>query len=376
MKNPDRTEIYYMPVLGYNVYNSLMAGIVLHNVSFFEKKFEYAIMPMYATRTKNLAGGADLQYHIYLSNHVLKKITLQETIGHYAYQDDYYSSLNNEYNYHHLNEYTKLDSRIIFKFKGPHPQKKITKEFEIRDVFVKKEIAYGYYYRPITEDYNFVKTEYRRINSNPLDASSQKIAVVFNDQFLKATVELKQFITYGSKSKGAAFRFFGGYANINSTLQRDVDYRYNLSGTQGKNDFLYDDIFIGRTESTGIWSQQFIKTDAGFTTPTLFYRKATKWMFGFNASTTLPGLIPFKLYVNLGTFNDSKLSFIDFKGISYELGVEIPVIKDVLTVYIPFSYSNDIQYVIDKQNYHLGNLIRFELHLQKLNPLNYIRTTY
>ena len=376
IENPARTEIYYMPVLGYNVYNSLMAGIVLHNVSFFEKKFEYAIMPMYATRTKNLAGGADLQYHIYLSNDVLKKITLQETIGHYAYQDDYYSPLNNEYNYHHLNEYTKLDSRIIFKFKGPHPQKKITKEFEIRDVFVKREIAYGYYYRPVTEEYNFVKTEYRRINSNPLDASSQKIAVVFNNQFLKATVELKQFITYGSKSKGAAFRFFGGYANINSTLQRDVDYRYNLSGTQGKNDFLYDDIFIGRTESTGIWSQQFIKTDAGFTTPTLFYRKATKWMFGFNASTTLPGLIPFKLYVNLGTFNDSKLSFIDFKGISYELGVEIPVIKDVLTVYIPFSYSNDIQYVIDKQNYHFGNLIRFELHLQKLNPLNYIRTTY
>lgn len=100
-------------------------------------------------------------------------------------------------------------------------------------------------------------------------------------------------------------------------------------------------------------------------------------MVGLNASTTLPGLIPFRLYANIGTFNDAnKIGGDENYGISWELGVELTVMKDVLSVYLPFAYSRDIKYVVDQRNYNTSDLIRFELHLQNLNPLKYIRTTF
>ena len=375
-ENPERTSIYYIPVVGYNLYNSIMPGIVLHNINFFEKKFEYALMPMYGTRTKDIAGGLDLQYHVYLNNNTIKKITFEEIIGHYAYAEDFYTPFNNSYNYHHIQKFTKFDTRAIILLKRPHPQKDIRKEIEIRDVFVKRDIPFNAFYAPQQIDYNYLKLEYRRVNGNPLDASSQKVFAVMNKDFIQLNAELKQFFCYGQMNKGASIRFFTGFTKINNEIQHDVDYRYNLSGTTGATDYLYDDIYLGRTETNEIWSQQFNRTGAGFTAPTLFYRKAEKWITGFNASTTLPGLIPFKLYANVGTFDNAKLSFIDFSGITWELGVEFPVIKNVLTIYFPFAYSKDIKYAIDSQNLNFGNTIRFELHLQNLNPLTYIRNIY
>jgi hypothetical protein len=373
IENENRSDFYYIPVVGYNLYNSVMAGAAFHNVSHLEKRFEFAVMPLYATRSKDLAGGADLRYHIYLNNKTFRKITLQETIGHYAYEVDSYTPPDGSYEYLNLLHFTKFDSRIILKLNDPHPQKKISRELELRNVFVRRDIAYAYYYHPRVEDYNYLKLEYRRINSNSLDASLQKFTIVGNDQFIRACGEIQQFFNYGVKHKGLQLRLFAGYANINEHLQRDVDYRYNLSGSTGNRDFMYDDIFVGRTETEGIWSQQFIRNAAGFTAPTLFYRKATKWMTGLNLSTTLPGMIPFKLYANVGTFNDAKIERIDFGGISYEFGVELPLFKDALRIYLPFSYSADIKYAIDEQGLKFGELIRFEMHLQKLNPLHYIR---
>ncbi len=385
IENPDRTQFFYIPVVGFNMYNSVMGGFVFHNVSFHEKPFEFAVMPMYASRTKDLSGGADFRYHFYIKNSFIKNITLQETIGHYAYGNDDYTNETSGVSYSNILKYSKFDTRLILTLTKPHPQKNISKEIELRNVFVNRDIAEsdliqgpGFIYtkKPKKVTYNYFTAEYRRINANVFDASSQRFAVTFDVDHIKAVTELKQFFCFGPKNKGINVRFFGGYVNIAKEVKPDADYRFNLSGTVGSRDYLYDDIFLGRTETSGLLAQQFIRNDAGFTTSSFFYRKAHHWMTGLNMSTTLPGLIPFRLYANLGTFNDANKSGIVESGtVSWEIGIELPVMKDVLTIYLPFSYSKDIKYVIDQKQLKTADLIRFELHLQKLNPLNYIRTT-
>jgi hypothetical protein len=332
---------------------------------------------MYATRTKDLTGGADFQYHFYPKSGSIHRITLQETIGHYAYANDEYVNETKGVTYSDILKFTKSDTRLIFSFRNPQPKKKITKELEIRNVLVNRDVAYFYDYKPQVVTFDYLKAEYRRINSNILDAGSQKFAAIYDIDHFKANVEFKQFFCYGKKDKGFNMRFFAGYVHLNDqNVNPDVDYRYNLSGTVGSKDYLYDDIFIGRSETEGLLSHQFIRNDAGFTTPTTFYRTANQWMAGLNVSTTLPGIIPFKLYANLGTFNDADMIGTEkYSAIAWELGVELPVMKDVFTVYFPFAYSNDIKYIIDQNELKFADLIRFELHLQKLNPLNYIRTT-
>ena len=50
--------------------------------------------------------------------------------------------------------------------------------------------------------------------------------------------------------------------------------------------------------------------------------------------------------------------------LSWELGVDLPVIKDIFVIYLPFAYSDDIKYAVTESGIRQqGDLIRFELHL-------------
>jgi len=146
----------------------------------------------------------------------------------------------------------------------------------------------------------------------------------------------------------------------------------NLSGQTGLRDYLFDEIFLGRSETDGLLSHQFIASYGGFKTPTFFYRQAKSWMLSINATSSLPGLIPFRVFANAGIFDGAELP--DITGnFSWEIGIDLPVIKDIFVLYFPFLYSNDIKYAIDQQKLSKGDLIRFELHLHKLNPIKLIK---
>ena len=149
----------------------------------------------------------------------------------------------------------------------------------------------------------------------------------------------------------------------------------NLTGKSGIEEYLFDEVFLGRTEKNGILSKQYLNDYAGFRTPTFFYRLSEKWMIGFNATTSLPGLIPFRIFVNTGIFDNSDDGG-TYGKVSWELGVDLPIIKDIFVISLPFAYSDDIKYLIDKEKLKPLDLIRFELHLNMLNPLNFIKNIY
>ena len=47
VEEPERTTIYYSPLLGYNTTDQVMAGLLLHNQNVFQKRVEMRIAPMY-----------------------------------------------------------------------------------------------------------------------------------------------------------------------------------------------------------------------------------------------------------------------------------------------------------------------------------------
>jgi hypothetical protein len=52
--NPNKTEIYYSPIIGWNQYNKTLIGLVFYNSLIPMRRFDYAIMPMYATGSNTL----------------------------------------------------------------------------------------------------------------------------------------------------------------------------------------------------------------------------------------------------------------------------------------------------------------------------------
>ena len=370
MEDSKRTQIFFLPAIGWNNYNKLMAGAAFHNISFHEKKIEYVLMPLFGIGAKDLAGGGNIRYHIYPKHRQISKITLQTGISRYAYLNDSYS--NNELNYSHVNHFVKSDSRIIFSFRQKNVRENYRNTATIRSIYLVKENPYRLHYRPTKINKLFIQLEYKKQGNNPLKRSLEKIAITLNDEYLGVHAEIKRFFTYYSASKGFQTRFFGGYIKSSTPV---FDYRMSLSGKTGERDFLYDEVFLGRTESEGILSQQFVNDYAGFRTPTSYYRLAEKWMIGMNASTTLPGLIPFRLFASAGTFDGADNNG-QYGKVSWEIGVDLPVIKDIFVVSFPIAYSKDIQYAIEDQELNKSDLIRFELHINELNPMKLIKSYY
>jgi hypothetical protein len=376
-----KTQINFSPVIGWNNYNKLMAGAVFHNVTILEKKLEYTFMPIYGFGSKDLAGGGDLRYHFYPDGKKLFRITLRSGLSHYAYAHDSYQNELNNINYSSLLHFTKVDSRIEFDFLPKVNNSKKTVKLTLRDVLIRRDIPFIYGYRPQRLEYNYLQAEYERRDDNYLNAYSQKLNVTFNDDFFKAFVETNKHFSYSNAKKGFDLRFFAAYLNRTKTnTAPDVNYNLSLSGNgptgllHGEEDFLFDEIYLGRSETDGIFSKQFIANDAGFKAPTLFYRRSSRWLSSVNASTSLPGILPFRLFADVAVTSDSGLTANGEKTIfSWEAGVSLPLIKDIFIIYLPFLYSSDINYVVDQQKYRTGDLIRFELHIRKLNPLEWIR---
>jgi hypothetical protein len=366
LEDPTETQRFYSPIAGWNLYNGAMAGVVLHNVFLPEKKFEYTLAPMFAFKTTDLAGGGDLRYHFYPQKGIFQKITIKTGFSHYAYGiKESRDSLSDDKTLF----YSKSDNKIVFQLRNKAPREQIDQYLTLRHVWIEK----GLFYNPGTKEYNHFQTEFLRVNNNPLKASSIKMQLTGNDEYFKLSLETKHFIHYNSTKKGFFIRFYTGYLNRSKTNSPEADYRLRSSGNSGLDDYLFDEVFLGRSESSGILSQQFYTADAGLRIPTLFYRKADEWMIGINLSTTLPGKIPFRLYANISSYNDAKSAYPESEAISYEAGVELPLIKDIFVVYFPLIWSSDIQYVYDQQDWSYGNLIRWELRLTKLNPLEQIR---
>ncbi|HRH66565.1 MAG TPA: M1 family metallopeptidase [Bacteroidia bacterium] len=384
VEHPERTQLFVSPIAGWNAYNQVMAGAAFYNIFSPEKKLEYVFAPMYSFRLKEAAGGGQLRYHLYPGKTAIQKITLQTGLSRYAYADDNYSNEYYQINHSSSLHFTKLDSRIQLLFRNKDRKEKLTQTITFRHVYLLRKMPFGIVYPFASvnerdfisklEKLNYFQAEGESVNRNEFYANAQKITFSISKEFHKVVFETKNFLSYGKEGKGMDIRFFAGAMHISKNNKSGIDYNMRLSGVDGSHDFFFDEIFPGRNETQGIWSQQFVVADAGFKMPSLFYRKANQWMLGVNLSTTLPGILPFKLFADIGAFNDAQTGYPEARAISWEWGIELPVIKDIFVVYFPITYSDDLKYIVDHQELHYGNLIRFELHLKKLNPLDLFRS--
>jgi len=66
-ENPYRNQIFYVPVLNFNLYDGWTPGLRLYNKTFLEKPFIYDVEPSYSFREKALVGSGGFTYRKYLS---------------------------------------------------------------------------------------------------------------------------------------------------------------------------------------------------------------------------------------------------------------------------------------------------------------------
>jgi hypothetical protein len=342
-----------------------MLGAAFHNIGLLRKKLEYVIMPMYGFKNSELAGAAQIDYFIRPTNSFFRNLTLSAAAERYALK---FSP-----------NYDRITAGINFEFKNRTKNTKHSSELMLRHVYVQRT---PYLLGPDFPPTSTIKNDFNQLNfthknGRAINPYSFLVDVQQGKTFAKASMTFNYRVSYNKKGKGLDFRLFAGtFLWKSNDYSTGPDVRFRLSGQTGYSidpqrtqDYLYNDIFFGRNESAGIWSQQMTNTDGAFKVYS-FRGQTSQYLATLNIKTSLPGKIPVKLYADLGTYKNEET---DSDVLNYNLGAIFTVIPDNFEIYIPLLISNKIQSTLDLNKVNFGERIRFVINLRALNPIQTLR---
>ncbi|MCG1035557.1 aminopeptidase [Polaribacter sp. DS7-9] len=312
ISSPDYNQVFYQPDVAYNFYNGLILGLKLHNKPLIKRNFTFKVSPYYATKSNSAIGSFSFSYDHFFEDSKLQKVTY----GLSGSTSDYAPNLS----------YKSLIPYVNMVFKRKTLRDATSESIVAKLLHIDKEIPLGEIRGP-QDNYSVLSLSYNYSNPDIIKEFRYRISTEFAKNFSKASIDLR-FRSLTTTDTQLDFRFFAGAFLSNNTrgdyfsfgLDRSTDYLFQLS-------------YLGRSENSGFFSQQFIISEGGFKSilPTRF---ANQFMFSNNSSIGL--------WRWLEVYND--VAFLKNKNqplyFAYENGVRFNFVHEIFEIYFPF-YSNN-----------------------------------
>jgi hypothetical protein len=374
LDNPDKTQLFWTPVAGWNNYNKWMFGLAFYNSIIPQKKFEFELMPMYSHTTKDFAGYGHAAFNIFPDGNLFQKISIGATYTRYAYSNDPFDM-----------NFNKYAPEINIEFKKKRARSPYTHSIRLRPRIIIDRDDYTY---KITVDSNsFYYTNERKTISEQFtdftyhfskNDAIRPYAIQLNIQdggqegytsMLKSSITANYSYKFKNKNKSFDVRFFAG-TFIATNAANAGRYRFRMSGWRGYQDYLYDNIYLGRTETDGVLANQFVENDGGFK----FYSpngQSGKWLAALNLKSSLGNMkIPVCLYADIGTCGSDGIST---DQVLYDAGICLSLRKNIFEVYFPVLICNDFKEYKKANDIRYEETIRFTLNINLINPFGLVR---
>ncbi len=342
IENPYFNQFFYTPVFRYNYYDGIVLGLAVSNKTILNKRFVYKLTPSYSTKSKSFSGNYSFVYEYLPENKKVNKLVVGVSGSNYHYAENLTYNTFNQYAILEFKRksYRDISSKAIFaSFTSVDRERSPTQTQHIEtnkyNVF---NLSYGYSRPEIINDIRF---------STGFQVSDKFSKVSLTARYRKLTDTNRQF----------DFRFFAG-----TFLTNNTESDYFSFALDRPTDYLFQYEYLGRSETTGFFSQQIIINEGGFKSK-LPVPYANQWLTTMNMSVGLWRW--FELYNDVG-FVKNKNEKVYF---AHENGIRLNFIQDILEVYFPF-HSN-LGWEISHPNY--SSKIRFVLVIKPKRIYNFIR---
>ncbi|MEZ5045541.1 MAG: M1 family metallopeptidase [Chitinophagaceae bacterium] len=349
----EKQQLFVLPAVGYNHYNSWMFGALLHNIRIPNNSFQFALAPMYSIGAKQLVGTGFLSYKWYPKNtfHKIEYVIQGRSFHHQK------SSLNVANPV--LARHNKILNSLLFTL-PTEPREHKLKEFSI-SYYAIQENGIGYNFHALDSIYTpFVKNNtwnhyaairYKHRHDRVTNPYSYQIEILGNNEFIKAGLTAQAKVDYHMKNKGFYARFYAGkflyIANASQLLITNKNIYLNAVST-GANDFLYDNIYMARNEQSGALAHQIAMHEGGLKIRTPFYANplgiSDNWMLALNLKSDIPLKTKIKLqgFFDMATFADAKKSNPSGNKMLYDAGFQLSIMN-AITFYVPLLQSRDFK---------------------------------
>lgn len=341
IQNPNYTQFFYQPTFDYNFYNGFILGLKTHNKPITQRNLEVVLKPSYAFKSNSINGMFSLKYNHYFEDTRIYKIAY----GLFGSTQYYAEGLS----------YNAWIPYVNLQFKRKSLRGLSRESITAKMVNIHKETSPNQPFKE-QDSYGVFKLDYQYSNPDIIKEFRYRFSLEAAKKFSKLSLDLR-YRALTAKDRQLDFRIYAGTFLNNKTTDD-----YFSFGLDRANDYLFELNYFGRSESSGIFSQQFIIDEGGFKSilPTRF---ANQYLLSTNSSI---GLWKWIEAYNGIAFLKNRGEYLYF---GYENGVRFNFIHNILEVYFPL-YSNN-GWEIAQQSY--AEKIRFTLSADIQSIYNFFR---
>ena len=339
IENQNRSQVFFTPYIGWNNYDKTQVGLAFYSPFIPKRKFEYMLVPVIGTGSKQFIGFAKLKYNFFPDN--LQQVSVGLNGKRFSYMD-----------YPENMMYNKLEPTIRFLFKKKNARSPFEQSLTFRTVIVWQQ-----WINPLDsadyanntrswQRYYVNELRYRFVRNSTLQPFDVNLTVQQGNQFAGIWAEGHFKINYKQKNQGLFIRAFAGgfpiYLKSSSDISAPLPQLY-LSNITSNNyaywlqkDYMYDDNYVDRNGQDKYLGRQAGSLGGGFYSITN-YGATNKFLAAINVNSTIYRYVPFRPYFSLGLVTNSlnKTSF------AAEMGLSLVVIKDVIEIQLtPFATQN------------------------------------
>ncbi len=339
--NPYYNQIFYSLEYSYNYYDGLILGIGFGNKTLLKKKWIYTIKPTYSVKSRQITGSASLLYTTYPEETKIYKFSSGISASYFHYAPNL--------------SYQRISPFISFNFNRESLRDVGGKNIFIRYLIIKKETNNGSIALE-SNNYNVFNTRFSYSKPEIIKGLSYSFDFQLSKNFSKIAAEFR-YRKLTDKNRQYDIRIYGGRFLSNKTTSNFFDFSLNRSS-----DYMFDYNYFGRSEDTGVLSQQIIIAEGGFKS---FFKQnsANKWMVTTNGSISIWKW--FELYGDMGIYKNDNFN----PQFKYDTGVRLNFIHNFLEIYLPLQSSNGFE--PNQQKY--PEKIRFVLTLSLNKIYNFVK---
>lgn len=327
IEEPHYNQLFFVPEVEFNLYDGISPGIRFNNKSILNKPFTFSATPMYSSNTGKFVGKATflVEDNIRDEGKLYRiRYLLRGSLFHYA-QDA---------------TYTDIVPTIQFLFRDKNLRVNKNEFIQLRQVYIDREKSA--FINKNTENYNIFNAKYGNFQSEGTKHFSISNDLQISSKFGKVATEL-HYRKLFENNRQISLRFYAGAFMFNSSNSDFFSF-----GLDRPNDYMFDYNLLGRSETTGIYSQQYVYGEGGFKSK-LDTRYANQWITTVNGTFNIWNWI--QIYGDAGMLKNKydKAKFV------YDSGLHFNLVPDYFELFLPVYSSNGFS--LNDANY--GQQIRF-----------------
>ncbi|MFV5695377.1 aminopeptidase [Flavobacterium sp. LB3P122] len=322
LEDPYYNQVLYVPTLTYNYYDGLSPGLRLHNKTILDKPFIFDINPAYSTKTDNLSGSAAFSANQNYRNSTLYNVRYSVSGSYFHYAPDA--------------SYLRINPMVQLRIRQENFRDNRKQLIMLRQVLVNREKS-ALVVDNSTENYSVFDAKYFNTRTEVTNHFSFMSDVQLSGKFGKIASEIEYRKLFENNLQ-INLRLYAGSFLYNTTASDFFSFALDRP-----TDYLFDYNYYGRSESKGLYSQQFILAEGGFKSK-LDTPFANQWITTLNGSFNIWNWM--EVYGDIGLIKNKTQN----ARFVYDSGIRLNLVTDYFELYFPI-YSNN-GWEITQNNYN------------------------